>query len=96
MWRGGDCGGDDGVFAAGESVCACACSGRCLVRCFFFQRMRAHGWGSNGSYNVFHPVLDGTIIPMNPSIAMREGKFQRVPVIVGQVVSLVEWEEEVM
>ncbi|PSS34240.1 hypothetical protein PHLCEN_2v1750, partial [Hermanssonia centrifuga] len=55
----------------------------CLRRASLSALAPAQDAAFNGSYNVFHPVLDGTIIPMNPSIAMREGKFQRVPVIVG-------------
>ncbi|KAF9266396.1 alpha/beta-hydrolase [Marasmius fiardii PR-910] len=36
-----------------------------------------------GAYNYFHPVVDGKVIVGNPTTLIREGKFAKVPVIVG-------------
>ncbi|KAJ3538533.1 hypothetical protein NM688_g6506 [Phlebia brevispora] len=37
----------------------------------------------NGSYNVFHPVLDGKTITVRPTESILEGIHSRVPLIVG-------------
>ncbi|KAG7089993.1 hypothetical protein E1B28_011615 [Marasmius oreades] len=36
-----------------------------------------------GEYNSFHPVVDGKVILGNPTTLIKEGKFTKVPVIVG-------------
>lgn len=38
---------------------------------------------SNGSYNSFHPVLDGKTISIRPTPAILSDNFYRVPLIVG-------------
>ena len=40
---------------------------------------------SNGSYNSFHPVLDGTMIKTLPTVSIQAGEFQQVPLVVGSV-----------
>lgn len=37
----------------------------------------------NGSYNAFHPVFDGKIIPLRPTPSILSGRFAKVPLIVG-------------
>ncbi|GJE86320.1 alpha/beta-hydrolase [Phanerochaete sordida] len=37
----------------------------------------------NGSYNAFHPVFDGKIIPVRPTPSILSGRFAKVPLIVG-------------
>ncbi|EKM56690.1 uncharacterized protein PHACADRAFT_27481 [Phanerochaete carnosa HHB-10118-sp] len=37
----------------------------------------------NGSYNAFHPVLDGKIIPDRPTPAILSGRFADIPLMVG-------------
>lgn len=40
---------------------------------------------SNGSYNAFHPVLDGKIFYQYPTEAILSGNHAKVPLIIGSV-----------
>lgn len=40
---------------------------------------------SNGSYNAFHPVLDGKTISIRPTPSILQGVHSRVPIMVGYV-----------
>ncbi|EEB91226.1 hypothetical protein MPER_10448, partial [Moniliophthora perniciosa FA553] len=37
----------------------------------------------NGTYDIFHPVVDGKVILGHPTTLIREGSFLKVPLIVG-------------
>ncbi|THU84217.1 alpha/beta-hydrolase [Dendrothele bispora CBS 962.96] len=46
----------------------------------------------NGSYKLFHPVVDGKIITRAPTLSLLNGQFAKVPVIVGSTSNETEGE----
>ncbi|TCD71951.1 hypothetical protein EIP91_000083 [Steccherinum ochraceum] len=55
----------------------------CLRRASISALARAQDAAFNGSYNSFHPVLDGKTITELPTVSIQKGQFQRVPLMVG-------------
>ena len=38
---------------------------------------------SHVRYDGFHPVLDGKVIPEYPTVAIKNGRFRHVPLLIG-------------
>ncbi|KAH8101678.1 alpha/beta-hydrolase [Cristinia sonorae] len=55
----------------------------CLRRASVSALARAQDAPFNGSYNAFHPVVDGKVITGLPTASLLKGDFQRVPLLVG-------------
>ncbi|KAK1233835.1 hypothetical protein PQX77_003001 [Marasmius sp. AFHP31] len=55
----------------------------CLRKADVSTLVRAQEASFTGPYNAFHPVVDGKVIVGNPSTLVKQGKFAKVPLIVG-------------
>ncbi|TCD71954.1 hypothetical protein EIP91_000086 [Steccherinum ochraceum] len=77
--------GQDGLFAGAiaQSVYRTPLPSPAQQEASVSALARAQDATFNGSYNAFHPVLDGTTIKQLPTVSIQAGEFQRVPLMVG-------------
>lgn len=77
--------GSDFAKAAGCGSGADAATAACLRALSVSKILQLQGTaGGSGPY-VTGPMVDGTIVPVSPNTAWREGRFNRMPILAGSV-----------
>ncbi|KAL0578093.1 hypothetical protein V5O48_003911 [Marasmius crinis-equi] len=69
--------------AAGCGTGDAAAKLACLRKASVSALVNAQEAPFTGPYNAYHPVVDGKVILGNPSTLVKQGKFAKVPLIVG-------------